>query len=102
MENKSVIIDYTNHRGERAMRKITPNGMVQFKKTAYHPVMQWILTAWDHSKGTWRDFAMDRIHSWVPVTHVDSLPAEGSKINDSPREDIVMRAARRLALQQKG
>lgn len=84
MDYKQVIIDYTNHRGERTMRKITPDGMVQFKKTPYHTTLQWILGAWDHSKGEHRDFAMDRIHSWTATQgcNMPHLPANGARINE--------------------
>lgn len=82
MENRDVIIDYTNHRGERSKRKITPNGVCLFKKTAYHPRTQWLLPAYDHSKGTQREFAMDMIHGWTPVEHISNLPLEGSKLNE--------------------
>jgi len=81
MEDRDVIIDYTNHRGERALRKITPSGTVHFKKTAYHPRMQWLLPAFDHSKGQHREFAMDHIHAWTPVEHIRNMPLEGNPQN---------------------
>jgi predicted DNA-binding transcriptional regulator YafY len=63
----SVVIDYTNHRGERGMRHIMPSedGFV-FKATDWHHEPQWILTALDLEKYEFRDFALKDIHSWRP------------------------------------
>ena len=59
----SVIIDYTNYKGERRRRKITPKN-IAFKSTEYHPQTQWVLHAYDEDKKDFRDFAMTNIHSW--------------------------------------
>jgi predicted DNA-binding transcriptional regulator YafY len=64
-ELKTVIIDYTNYRGERALRKIIPNNLF-FGISAYHPESQWLLEAWDIEKKASRTFAMKDIHSWKP------------------------------------
>lgn len=58
-----VTIDYTNHRGERAMRHIRP-GRIFYGKTEWHPEPQWLLKAWDFDKAAIRDFAMSSIHGW--------------------------------------
>ena len=58
-----VIIDYTNYKGERTRRNITPKNIV-YKSTEQHPMTQWILVAYDHDKQAFRDFAMSSIHSW--------------------------------------
>ena len=59
----TVIIDYTNWRGERRERKIVPQ-CIAFESTKYHPGQQWLLVATDLEKGERRTFAMDSIHSW--------------------------------------
>jgi predicted DNA-binding transcriptional regulator YafY len=60
-----VIIDYTNHRGERRERRILPQPAgVRFDRTPWHPEPQWLLLAWDFEKGAMRDFAMTGIHGW--------------------------------------
>lgn len=58
-----VVIDYTNHRNERAMRVIRPME-VWIGSTAWHQDTQWLLKAFDLEKLGTRDFAMANIHSW--------------------------------------
>lgn len=58
-----VTIDYTNHRGERALRSIRPIRL-RWGSTAYHPQAQWLLEAWDEDKRVERTFALADIHSW--------------------------------------
>lgn len=66
----TVTIDYTNHRGERAMRRIVPI-RIFISSTEWHPETQWLLSAWDADRRADRAFAMANIHSW------------GSKIDES-------------------
>ena len=61
----TVVIDYTNYRGERSRRRILPNRL-WFGAADWHPEAQWILDAWDVEKGVIRSFAMRDIHSWEP------------------------------------
>lgn len=63
MEPMSVVIDYTNHRGERSLRTITPHN-VRFGSSQWHPEPQWMLEAWDHDRDAHRSFAMADIHEW--------------------------------------
>lgn len=63
MSERAVIIDYTNHRGERGERMITPHGM-WWGVTQWHPEAQWMLDAMDEGKGDGRTFAVKDIHSW--------------------------------------
>jgi hypothetical protein len=64
-EALDVVIDYTNHRGERASRRIrpVPNGIF-WGKTEWHPQRQWLLDAFDYEKNAPRTFAVAQIHSW--------------------------------------
>jgi predicted DNA-binding transcriptional regulator YafY len=59
--DKSVVIDYTNHRGERAERWILPEEM-WFGESSYHDGPQWFVRAFDMQKFAHRDFAMSGIH----------------------------------------
>jgi hypothetical protein len=59
-----VTIDYTNHRGERALRRIKPLA-ITFERTTWHPEPQWLLWAQDIDKRVKRAFAMKDIHSWT-------------------------------------
>ena len=58
-----VTIDYTNWRGERAVRRVRPIS-IRYVSTRYHPDCQWILRAVDLDKDEQRDFSMKDIHSW--------------------------------------
>ena len=62
---QEVIIDYTNWRGERAMRRIRPTGRVTFENNEWHPETQWLLEAVDIDKGEIRSFALANIHYWT-------------------------------------
>ncbi len=61
----TIVIDYTNYRGERAHRRVLPNRL-WFGTADWHREPQWILDAWDVEKGVIRSFAMRDIHSWEP------------------------------------
>jgi hypothetical protein len=65
-EVQHVIIDYTNHRGERRERAIVP-WSIKFKETPHHKPAQWVLNAWDVEKCAQRTFALKDIHSWRSV-----------------------------------
>lgn len=72
MRPQDIVIDYTNHRGERRERTVRPDrylGMAAlfFGATEHHPGEQWVLHAWDYEKQAWRTFAMKDIHSWRPA-----------------------------------
>lgn len=61
-----AVIDYTNHRGERASRTVCPQ-RIFWGKTEWHPQRQWLLDAWDYEKNADRTFACAQIHSWRSV-----------------------------------
>ncbi len=56
-------IDYTNHKGRRAVRTITPLELT-FGGTEFHPEPQWLLRAFDHEKNAERTFSMAGVHEW--------------------------------------
>jgi predicted DNA-binding transcriptional regulator YafY len=62
-ENKKVVIDYTNWKGERRERTITP-GVFFWGSTNFHPELQWLMTAVDEEKREQRTFALSGIHNW--------------------------------------
>jgi predicted DNA-binding transcriptional regulator YafY len=69
----TVVIDYTNHRGERAKRVVTPHNF-RFKASVHHDDSQWIMEAFDHGKGAFLDFAMKDIHGWKPYVDPTAPP----------------------------
>lgn len=66
-----VLIDYTNWRGERGVRRIRPLS-IWFGATEFHPHPQHLLRAIDVAKDAERDFAMASIHSWEEVRSLAS------------------------------
>ena len=62
MSAKTLIIDYTNWKGERALRHIRPIS-VDYTSNEWHPELQWIMDALDLDKNQVRSFAMRDIHS---------------------------------------
>lgn len=68
MKTDDVIIDYTNHRGERGERTISP-ATIWWGSTEWHPETQWLLTAIETTatEHRARTFAMKDIHSWRPA-----------------------------------
>lgn len=63
----TVIITYTNWRGETGERQIVPIEL-WYGSTEWHSEPQWLLKALDVEKQAERDFAMADIASWKPVT----------------------------------
>lgn len=63
--NKVVSIDYTNYRGERAWRQVSPIGLV-YEENKFHPKPQWLLYALEKRDGEviTRAFAVKDIHEW--------------------------------------
>lgn len=75
---RNVIIDYTNWRGERALRLIHPLS-IAFENSEWHPETQWMLLAVDVDKGCERSFALRNIHAWF-------FPAENAALSQDQRE----------------
>ena len=65
MSTMSVIVDYTNWRGERSKRTIQPVELT-FGENQWHKEPQWLLEAIDLDDRDYRhkSFAMKNIHSW--------------------------------------
>ena len=63
MSETAVVIDYTNYRGERALRPIEPARIV-FGATPWHPEKQWLLEAFDIVKNEHRSFALAGVPGW--------------------------------------
>lgn len=63
MEEPIVEITYTNYRGEKGNRRISPKN-IYYGSTQHHSEPQWLLSAYDMDKQAFRDFAMKDISSW--------------------------------------
>lgn len=71
-----VHIDYTNWKGDRSWRRITPRG-IRFASID-HQEACWLLDAFDLDKHVIRSFPIKDIHEWdepVPELYVPELPA---------------------------
>ena len=66
MKAAPVVIEYTNHRGDRGKRVIKPI-LIEFTSSLWHPEPQWVLVAFDVEKSARRGFALKDIHSWEPA-----------------------------------
>lgn len=63
----SVAIDYTNHRGERSVRRIIPmTGTMRYASNEWHKETQWLFDAHDLDKKAIRTFALKDVHEWRP------------------------------------
>lgn len=65
-DSPTVVIGYTNWRGEYGEREIVPMHP-WFGATDWHPELQWLLKAWDVAKDAERDFAIKDIGSAAKV-----------------------------------
>jgi hypothetical protein len=60
-----IHIDYTNYRGERAIRLVRPiEGGIYVGTTEHHPEPQWLMRAVDVKRDVERTFAMRDIHAF--------------------------------------
>jgi hypothetical protein len=63
-----VIIDYTNWKGVRRLRKILPMSIL-YASSQYHPGEQWLLEAMDLEEDSStvpiKTFSLKDIHSWT-------------------------------------
>lgn len=64
--NNDVEIDYINHRGERAWRRVRPAEFGFYPDgTQHHPGQKgWYMMAYDYGKEAYRDFKMADIKDW--------------------------------------
>jgi hypothetical protein len=65
---KSVVIDYTNWRGERRNHRIQPTGRMVFTKSEWHKTPCWLMEARDLDTDDVRFYAIKDMHSWVEAT----------------------------------
>lgn len=73
-EGKVCEFQYTNHRGEVAMRRAVPRDLV-FEKSEFYPQHgeEWFLVAWCLEKQAERRFMLSRM--WlIDKAHDQSLP----------------------------
>ncbi len=61
--SKTVVINYTNHRGQRANRRIRPTGLA-FTSNEWHKELCWMVMARDLDIDEDRTFPLKSIHNW--------------------------------------
>lgn len=60
-----VEIDYTNHKGERGVRRIVPKtDSLRLASDAEWHSGKWVFDAWDMTKDGVRTFAVEQVHGW--------------------------------------
>lgn len=59
---QSLRFRYVNHRGETSVRDVRPV-MLRWGTSDYYTTPQWLLKALDHSKGAFREFALDKMEA---------------------------------------
>jgi predicted DNA-binding transcriptional regulator YafY len=64
-DNRNILIDYTNYKGERRWRLVRPMN-IWFGISVYHHQPQWFMHADDVEKSQVRDFALTCIHAVQP------------------------------------
>ncbi len=62
--NPALVFEYTNWKGETAVRRVKPIE-IWYGKTEYHPQEQWLLKALDLEKGEERNFAVKDISKFL-------------------------------------
>ncbi len=53
----TLYIEYTNHRGETAVRRVEPRNL-RYGRSAFHTGCQWFLEAYDAERAAERSFAV--------------------------------------------
>lgn len=66
MTPKTIMLDYTNWRGERRVRAVIPQAM-WFGSTIHHPDLQWFMQGLDVARSELRDFALKDVHMIAPA-----------------------------------
>lgn len=59
-----IKVQYTNYKGETAIRTIIPLKF-WFGKTEYHPQEQWLLDVWDLERNALRVYTLKDINKWI-------------------------------------
>lgn len=57
------LLDYVNHRGERATRRVEPR-RVWFGNTDWHEDEQWLVECYDFDREAIRNYAVSEIQHW--------------------------------------
>lgn len=65
MQPMSVVLDYTNWKGERRDRRIMPLTL-WFGVSEFHDTPQWFIRAMDLERNVMRDFSLSTIHGVQP------------------------------------
>lgn len=68
MDDGDVEVDYTNHRGERRLRRIRPLRFF-YGANEWHPVPGHMCYAMDLDGHQFRYFALSGVHSWRELRH---------------------------------
>ena len=62
--NQVIKVEYTNWRGESAIRTIVPINL-KWRSTEWHPKAQWLLKVWDVDRNDYREYALKDITKFL-------------------------------------
>jgi hypothetical protein len=85
MDSDEVLIDYTNYKGRRSIRRIKPQSIHFAEGNPYHPEPQRLLVATDLEDGLLKTWSMHNIHRWTMGEHEDRRLKE---MQQTRREEI--------------
>jgi hypothetical protein len=87
--NSVTVIDFTNHAGIRALRRID-NAVYRYGTSHYHPKPQWFVKARDVARNVDRDFDEDGLHYfWSDEPNTASRGVFRFPASQVKRDDIV-------------
>jgi predicted DNA-binding transcriptional regulator YafY len=66
LAEQAVEIEYTNYRGESALRRVVPM-RIWFGESEWHKGPQWFMDALDLDRQAERSFAMADVHRWEQI-----------------------------------
>lgn len=86
MSNHQIEIDYTNHRGDRRLRKIIPVGSLMFTSNQWHTTEQWLFNAIDGDSGEVKTFALSGINSSIAGDRSTELLTSNNELLQRARD----------------
>ena len=91
-DDRAILFLYTNWRGERDARKVTPIS-IRWGATKWHPEPGWLLRGYDHDKNAEREFALRDCNFSLGHLLVDVEEERAEAAAAQAREEALREAA---------